>query len=242
MKIEGKVFIIGNIYIAPGNENQLHRLDNELKQRKDKSILLEFPTEIKEEEIDNQTKKLTDIARFNATLFFGQTEATKKRPKAAGVKTSKNQVLVRKKNNVVEPILEKTTNTYIFDDYKISEKIKQYHIIKTVSNNHDKTFRKKVEKEITTILENTETSPSNTYFTEDDIKYLIKISNKNSVPRPGRITTELIERGGETLTKSRTLLMQASYSIGYIPGELKKENKIYIKKPRQNKLHSREFI
>ena len=40
MKIEGKVVLIGNIYIAPGNENQLHRLDNELKQHKDKSILL----------------------------------------------------------------------------------------------------------------------------------------------------------------------------------------------------------
>ena len=40
MKIEGKVVLIGNIYIAPGNENQLHRLDNELEQHKDKSILL----------------------------------------------------------------------------------------------------------------------------------------------------------------------------------------------------------
>ena len=40
MKIEGKVVLIRNIYIAPGNENQLHRLDNELKQHKDKSILL----------------------------------------------------------------------------------------------------------------------------------------------------------------------------------------------------------
>ena len=40
MKVEGKVVLIGNIYIAPGNENQLHRLDNELEQHKDKSILL----------------------------------------------------------------------------------------------------------------------------------------------------------------------------------------------------------
>ena len=40
MKIEGKVVLIGNIYIAPGNENQLHHLDNELEQHKDKSILL----------------------------------------------------------------------------------------------------------------------------------------------------------------------------------------------------------
>ena len=32
VKIEGKVVLIGNIYIAPGNENQLHRLDNELEQ------------------------------------------------------------------------------------------------------------------------------------------------------------------------------------------------------------------
>ena len=36
MKIEGKVVLIGNIYIAPGNENQLHHLDNELEQHKGK--------------------------------------------------------------------------------------------------------------------------------------------------------------------------------------------------------------
>ena len=40
MKIEGKVVLIGNIYITPRNENQLHCLDNELEQHKDKSILL----------------------------------------------------------------------------------------------------------------------------------------------------------------------------------------------------------
>ena len=40
MKTEGKVVLIGNIYIAPGNENQLHSLDNELEQHKEKSILL----------------------------------------------------------------------------------------------------------------------------------------------------------------------------------------------------------
>ena len=87
-----------------------------------------------------------------------------------------------------------------------------------------------MEKEITTILENTETSPSNIYFTEDDIKYAIKISNKNLAPGPDRITAELIEHGGETLTKSITLLMQASYSIECIPEEWKRENEIYIKK------------
>ena len=40
MKIEGKVVLIGNIYIAPGNENQLLCLDNELKQHKGKSMLV----------------------------------------------------------------------------------------------------------------------------------------------------------------------------------------------------------
>ena len=64
------------------------------------------------------------------------------------------------------------------------ESLKQHNINKTISNNHDKTFRKEVEKEITTIVENTETSPSNICFTEDDIKYVMKISNKNSAPGP----------------------------------------------------------
>ena len=40
MKTEGKVVLIGNIYIAPGNENQLHSLDNDLEHHKDKSILI----------------------------------------------------------------------------------------------------------------------------------------------------------------------------------------------------------
>ena len=39
-----------------------------------------------------------------------------------------------------------------------------------------------------------------------------------------------MEHGGEIPTKSITLLMQASYSIGYIPEEWKRENKIYIQK------------
>ena len=49
------------------------------------------------------------------------------------------------------------------------------------------------------------------------------------------MTTELIENGGELLTKSLTLLKQASYYIGYLPQELKKENRIYIKKPDKEK-------
>ena len=43
--------------------------------------LEEFPTEITEEKIDNETKKLTDIIMNNATLYFGQTEAPKKESK-----------------------------------------------------------------------------------------------------------------------------------------------------------------
>ena len=117
------------------------------------------------------------------------------------------------------------------------QKIKQHHINKTISNNHDKTFRKEVEKEITTIVENTKTSLSNIYFTEDDMKYAIKISNKNSASGVDRITTELVEHRGETLIKSMTLLMQASYCIGYLAEEWKRENKIYIKKPDKINYH-----
>ena len=56
----------------------------------------------------------------------------------------------------MEPILDKITNTYIFEDLKISVKLKQHNINETLSNNHDKTFRKEVEKEITMILEKTD--------------------------------------------------------------------------------------
>ena len=66
---------------------------------------------------------------------------------------------------------------------------------------------------------------------------MIKISNKDSAPGPDRITSELIEHIGEALTKSITLLMQASYSIGYISEEWKRENKIYIQKPEKTNYH-----
>ena len=216
MKIKRKPVLIGNLYIAPGNENHLHHLNNKLEQHKDKSILLvdfksrsntcdkniwhsnkkrqnswrhhrhslsiatdapyifkwsdnsgkstidltltrglknikvktkkietiktehqaieiniegkdetiisnpklktknvnwtewkeslkphiedyleEFLTEITEEEIDNQTKKLTGIIINNATLFFWQTEATKKESKgwwSKAIKKSRNEL------------------------------------------------------------------------------------------------------------------------------------------------------
>ena len=66
---------------------------------------------------------------------------------------------------------------------------------------------------------------------------MIKISNKDSAPGPDRITSELIEHIGEALTKSITLLMQASYSIGYISEEWKRENKIYIQKSEKTNYH-----
>ena len=72
---------------------------------------------------------------------------------------------------------------------------------------------------------------------EADIKNAIKTANKHAAPGPDRITTELIENGGELLTKILTLLMQASFYIGYFPKECKKENRIYIKKSDKESYH-----
>ena len=46
-----------------------------------------------------------------------------------------------------------------------------------------------------------------------------------------------MEHGGEIPTKSITLLMQASYTIGYILEEWNRENQIYIKKPDKINYH-----
>ena len=57
--------------------------------------LEEFPLEITEEGMDNQTKKLTEIIINNASLFFGQTEATKKERKgwwSKDIKKSRNEL------------------------------------------------------------------------------------------------------------------------------------------------------
>ena len=51
------------------------------------------------------------------------------------------------------------------------------------------------------------------------------------------MTTEPVENGGEFLTKSLALLLQARYYIGYFPQEWKTENSIYIRKPDRENYH-----
>ena len=80
MKIEGKVFLIGNIYIAPGNENQLHRIDNKLEQHKDKSILLDATYTFKRR--DNSGKSTIDL-----TLTRGPKNVKVKTKEIEAIKT-----------------------------------------------------------------------------------------------------------------------------------------------------------
>ena len=47
------------------------------------------------------------------------------------------------KNNNIEPIFDETTNEYIFQDSKISEKLIQHHIQKISKRSYNAPFKKK---------------------------------------------------------------------------------------------------
>ena len=122
-----------------------------------------------------------------------------------------NKILGRKKNNIVEPIHDKTTGEYIFEDNKISEKLTLHHIEKRRKNTYDAVFETNIHKELYDIIEQTTYSMENVYFAEADIEHAIKNANKNLALGPDRITVELIKNGGDLLIKSLTILMQACY-------------------------------
>ena len=51
--------------------------------------------------------------------------------------------LLEVKNNNIEPIFDETTNEYIFQDSKISEKLIQHHIEKISKRSYNAPFKKK---------------------------------------------------------------------------------------------------
>ena len=58
-----------------------------------------------------------------------------------------NKIIVRESNNIVEPIFDKDSQTYITDDEVISEKLTNYHIQKTVNNDlKSSDFKAEIEK------------------------------------------------------------------------------------------------
>ena len=59
-------------------------------------------------------------------------------------------------------------------------------------------------------------------------------TNKNFSPGPDRITPELVLNGEKNLVTALTILMQASYQLGYFLQPWKKENRIYLKKPEKS--------
>ena len=92
--IEGKDETIINSPKFKTKNSNWAEWEESLKPRLE-DYLEEFPTETTEEEMDNQTKKLTEIIINNASLFFGQTEATKKERKgwwSKDIKKSRNEL------------------------------------------------------------------------------------------------------------------------------------------------------
>ena len=117
-----------------------------------------------------------------------------------------NKVLGRKNNNIIEALFDETTNEHIFEGSKISEKLIQHHIEKINKSSYNASF----EKNISQVLKNTTADIENVFFVKADIKHAIKSENKHAASGPDRITTELVENGGEIVTKSLTLLIQTS--------------------------------
>ena len=148
-----------------------------------------------------------------------------------------NKLVGRKTNNIVEPIYDNDSKTYIFDDESISEKPTAYHIHKTVINDlRSSDFKTEIERKLDEIMKSNKLS-ENVFFGKKHVKEAIKSSNANSAPGPDRITLDLIENGGDLLALCLTHLMQACYFIGYFPRQWKMENRIYLKKPDKEHYH-----
>ena len=70
-----------------------------------------------------------------------------------------NKLIGRKSNNIVEPIFDNDSQTYIFDDEIISEKLTNYHIQKTVNNDLESSeFKTEIEKKIIEIMKSNKLS------------------------------------------------------------------------------------
>ena len=141
------------------------------------------------------------------------------------------KVTQKKKNNIVEPLYEPDTSTYIFEDEKISNKLQYYHCQREDNDLYDNDFKNEIEAKLNDIIENIQIDPNSTFFSHKDVEEAIKSSNKSSAPGPDRITMDLIQNGGEQLIISLTLIMQCSHQIGYYPALWKRDNRIYLKKP-----------
>ena len=149
-----------------------------------------------------------------------------------------DKIIGRKSNNIVEPIFDNDSQTYIFDNEIISEKLTNYHIRKTVNNDlKSSDFKAEIEKKINEIMISNKLSETVVFFGKQHVKQAIKCSNINSAPGPDRITLDLIENGEDLLALSFTHLMQACYLVGYFPRPWKMENRIYLKKPDKEHCH-----
>ena len=62
-----------------------------------------------------------------------------------------DNVLGRKTNNIVEPIYDTESGLHIFDDQKISTKLKKFHKEKTGKNESDLEFKHEIEEEIDSV-------------------------------------------------------------------------------------------
>ena len=70
-----------------------------------------------------------------------------------------NKLIGIKSNNIVEPIFDNGSQTYIFDDEIISEKLTNYHIQKTVNNDLESSeFKTEIEKKIIEIIKSNKLS------------------------------------------------------------------------------------
>ena len=148
------------------------------------------------------------------------------------------KVLGKKKNNIVEPIYDHESNTYIFEDIQIAEKMHNYHILKTnLDNKYDENFKQQIEDKVKKIISSTTNEPSHVFMGEEHVKNAIKHFNKNSAPGPDKITIELIQNGGEVLITALSLLIRNSFLLGHFPKPWKQDNKIYLKKPDKDNYH-----
>ena len=73
-------------------------------------------------------------------------------------------MLRRKNNNIIEQIFVETTNEYIFEDSKISEKLIQHRIKKISKRSYNASFEKNIEKNLSDTLKKIQQQILKMYF------------------------------------------------------------------------------
>ena len=95
-------------------------------------------------------------------------------------------------NNIVEPLYDSTTGTYVFEDELTSEKLFNHHMEnEKQGKTYDSTFKNNIQNKLKSVAQADFTLSSDTFFCDMHMQDAINQTSKNSPSSPDRITLNL---------------------------------------------------